>query len=88
MDIASIRDIEFIKSIWHKEREPLGVLIDDFVARFSKFANWNCLSKYYCLTAPFDMIQSYYRKFKWSILLNVRKFPKNIQRELNAVFDE
>lgn len=60
MEIDSISDIEFIKSVWHEKREPVSsVLTDDFLARFSKFANWNCLSKYYGFTEPiecFDLV--------------------------------
>lgn len=89
MKIASISDIEFIKSVWREKREPVSsVLTDDFVARFSKFATWNCLSQYYGFTAPIDMLRSYHHRFKWSTLLNVRKFPENILRELYAIFDE
>lgn len=89
MEIASISDIEFIKSVWHEIREPVSsVLTDDYVARFSKFANQNCLSKYYGYTAPIDKLRSYHHKLKWSTLLSVRKFPDNILRELHAIFDE
>lgn len=41
---SSMSDNEFVKSVWRENREHVGVLTDDFVARFSNFANWNlCL---------------------------------------------
>lgn len=39
MELASMSDIESLKSVWREKREPVGVLTDDFVPRFSKFAN-------------------------------------------------
>lgn len=63
MEIGSISDIEFIKSVWRKKREPVGFLADDFVARFSKFVNWNCVSNNYGLSAPIDIRRYFHHKF-------------------------
>lgn len=59
-----------MSSVLRQEREPVGVLTDDFIRKFSKFANRNCLSKYYGLTAPINMIRAYHHKFKWSTVLS------------------
>lgn len=39
-----------------KERVLVGILTDDFDRKFSKIANWKCLSKVFGVNAPTDMI--------------------------------
>lgn len=33
-------NIEFVGKVWREEREPFGVLIDDFVGKFIKLVVW------------------------------------------------
>lgn len=32
--------IEFISNVWREQREPVGILTDDFVGKISKFGVW------------------------------------------------
>lgn len=45
--MVSEKGSEFIKTVWSEERELFGVLSDDFIGKFSRYADWESLFNYY-----------------------------------------
>lgn len=55
---------------------------DDSVEKFSKFADWNCLSTFYGETATIGMIRQYHRSFRLDYELSCEEI--NFQRTFYA----
>lgn len=72
-----------VESAWtllsREPKEPVGVLSDAFVLKFSKYLNWDLLSQHYDFSI--DMLRIYMHRVNWSHLVKRMKFDESFLRE-------
>lgn len=77
----------FVSLVWKEHREPNGVLTDNFVRKFSQYADWDLLSENYGIDMPLDMIRAYSSNVVWISLLKNRLFSEEFLREMVPHFN-
>lgn len=66
-------------------KEPLGVLTDAFVMKFSMHLNWNLLSKNYVFST--NMMRMFQHRIYWPVVLKRQKLHESLLREMAPNFD-
>lgn len=68
-----------------ERKEPDGVLSDAFVMKFSRYLNWNDLSKYYDFSDY--MLLMYQHRILWALVLKRQRLNETMLREMALNFD-
>ena len=72
--------------ISREQREPTGVLTDNFVQKFDQFLDWQLLSISYFFTM--EMLRLYFHRVDWAPILKRQQFSESFLEEMVPSFTE